>query len=426
MITIKPVVLSHHKRPDGSYNVKIRVTFKRESRYISTTVVVSGSDLARGSLKIKNAAVNDKLDSLIREIRSVVSDIKPVVLDTMDCSYVLSYICKRMKTDGEEFRLDFIAYGLEKASKMSPGTGLNYRVALNALSRYVGSDSLDISAITSRFLYGLEEFLMNEPRQYRTKRMQTAASTKTVRRKQTAVHNYMTLYKALFSLARKEFNDEDEGIIRIPRSPFSKYVIPKCIPARRRNRSIEFIQKVISYDGPLSSAERVALDVYIISFSLMGMNLADLYSCAPPKDGVVVYNRKKTRNRRVDAAEHHVRIEPCVARLIDRYRDPEGQFMFSFHKRYSNSNTMTGSLTKRLAQWAERVGEDKFTMYSARHSWATIARSSKCGVDKYTVNECLCHTDPAMKLADVYIEKDWSVLWEANRKVLSLFDWPEY
>ena len=62
MITIKPVVLSHHKRPDGSYNVKIRVTFKRESRYISTTVVVSGSDLARGSLKIKNAAVKIRVD----------------------------------------------------------------------------------------------------------------------------------------------------------------------------------------------------------------------------------------------------------------------------------------------------------------------------------------------------------------------------
>lgn len=27
------------------------------------------------------------------------------------------------------------------------------------------------------------------------------------------------------------------------------------------------------------------------------------------------------------------------------------------------------------------------------------------------------------KMADIYIEKDWTVLWDANKTVLSLFDW---
>lgn len=426
MITLKPVVLSHHKRPDGTYNVKIRVTFKRVSKYLPTTVVVSRSDLTKGSLKIKNAQINDKLNSLVKEMNSVISGLNPFTLDRMDCSDVVRYIQRSMASGGDNFRLDFIAYGMSKVEKMKRGTGLNYKVALNALSRYVGPRVLDISEINVRFLKGLEEFLVREPKQHRMPGAEESTDARGNKSKTSAVHSYMSCYKSLFNQAKSEFNDEDEGIIMIPRSPFSRYSIPKQRTSGRRNRSVGFIQKIISYDGPASRSERFTLDVYIISFALMGMNVADLFSCAPAKDGVIIYNRQKTRDRRDDMSEHHVRIEPCVARLMERYRDPEGRFMFDFHRRYSNANSMTGTLNHYLAQWAERTGEDKFTMYSARHSWATIARSSRCGVDKYTVNECLCHTDPSMKLADVYIEKDWSILWEANRKVLSLFEWPQY
>jgi len=28
-----------------------------------------------------------------------------------------------------------------------------------------------------------------------------------------------------------------------------------------------------------------------------------------------------------------------------------------------------------------------------------------------------------MKVTDIYIDRDWTVIWEANRKVLELFDW---
>jgi hypothetical protein len=61
------------------------------------------------------------------------------------------------------------------------------------------------------------------------------------------------------------------------------------------------------------------------------------------------------------------------------------------------------------------------TLYSARHTWATTAY--EVGVGKEIINDGLCHVDRDMKVTDIYIKKDWSVIWRANEKVLARFNW---
>lgn len=65
---------------------------------------------------------------------------------------------------------------------------------------------------------------------------------------------------------------------------------------------------------------------------------------------------------------------------------------------------------------------DKFTFYSARHSWATVARSHECNVPMSIIDDCLAHVG-SHRIGDIYAKKDYSVLWEANEKVLGTFDW---
>ena len=60
---------------------------------------------------------------------------------------------------------------------------------------------------------------------------------------------------------------------------------------------------------------------------------------------------------------------------------------------------------------------NQFTSYKARHSWATIA-INKAGIDKYTVHAALNHIDESMKVTDIYIERDFRLENEANRKVI--------
>jgi len=41
-----------------------------------------------------------------------------------------------------------------------------------------------------------------------------------------------------------------------------------------------------------------------------------------------------------------------------------------------------------------------------------------CGIDKYLIHECLNHTDPEMKVTDMYLEKDFTRLDAVNRIVI--------
>jgi hypothetical protein len=45
------------------------------------------------------------------------------------------------------------------------------------------------------------------------------------------------------------------------------------------------------------------------------------------------------------------------------------------------------------------------------------------GVDVAMITEGLSHSDASRKMDMVYIRKDWERVWDANVKVLDLFDW---
>ena len=81
----------------------------------------------------------------------------------------------------------------------------------------------------------------------------------------------------------------------------------------------------------------------------------------------------------------------------------------------------TAKVNKGLKRWCEDERIPVFTFGAIRHSWATIARY-KAKVEKATVDECLCHIGD-YRVTDIYLERDWALLDDANRKVLELFRW---
>jgi integrase len=151
------------------------------------------------------------------------------------------------------------------------------------------------------------------------------------------------------------------------------------------------------------------------------MNSADLYYCMPAKNGIITYNRQKTKDRRDDNAEMKIRVEACIQSLVGKYKD-NGQ-MFVFYRHYADMKNFNRAINTGLKQIGKKLGIEDLEYYAARHSWATIARSSAVGIDKATVHEALNHVDDKMKVTDIYIDRDWTVIWEANRKVMGLFDW---
>ena len=113
-----------------------------------------------------------------------------------------------------------------------------------------------------------------------------------------------------------------------------------------------------------------------------------------------------------------IRIEPQAWPLIDKYRDETGERVFKFYQMYKQPdyfNTAVNDGAKAISE--ELKFPENITTYFMRHSWATIGRNV-CRISKDDIHFALNHSDPEMKITDLYIETDWSIIDDANRKVL--------
>lgn len=421
MITFKAIVIPNNRRKDGTYPVKIRVTFKGVTRRLPTTLACTPNDLTR-SLKIKSADILSRADELIARMRGAVKDLSPFDLDTWDVDRVVGHIKNALAE--KSFRLDFFEWGEQVITSKTASTGLTYKLALNALERYLGRRELDINAISRAMLIGFAEFVDAEPRICYLYAHGTRVRSTVKKIPGGASARYLMMLHHIFNAAKDKYNDEDAGQILIPRSPFDKLSrpIPPSVNGQK-NLGQELMQKIISAETS-DPAVRKALDVFVVSFGLMGANMADLYAAKPFTGTVWAYNRQKTRSRRADKAEMRVAVPPELAPYIARLRGRKGAawWLSALHASADDANRCTGNTNRVLKRWCAANGVPPFTFYAARHSWASLARAA--GIEKATIDEGLCHKGN-YAMADIYAEKSWELIWAANRKVLDLFQWPQ-
>lgn len=416
MITFKPTIVTSNKRKDGTYAVIIRITYEGKSRRLPTTLVCYPQDLTR-SMKIKSADVLAKADDLIKRMRTITNDISPFDLDGKDVDWVVDRIRRGMTADN--FSLDFFEWGEKYILCKSESTRCAYITAMNALERFLGERRLDINAITKGLLLDFVDFVDNEPKMHynpKTKKWEKGDKNKIA--KASSSRHLMKLAH-IFNSAKDRYNDEDAGRIVIPRSPFA--TITKVFPPSQGQKNLgqELMQRIISADTDDESV-RIALDAFIVSFGLMGANMADLYLATPFK-GTWVYNRQKTRTRRADKAEMRVDIPVELHPFISRLQEAKGEWWLPvLHRIGGEKDTCTAKVNSYLKRWCETEGIPPFTFYAGRHTWASLAR--KAGVEKATIDDCLCHKGD-FAMADIYADKSWELMQEANRKVLDLFEW---
>ena len=404
-VSITPVVREGEKKKDGTYPVRIRITYKRKQKVVSTNFLVDRSQLTR-SFEIKDPAVAEAVAQVVRNMRAAANALDPFEMESMDVSDIAYHIGRALSGGDEAFKLDFPDYFQRIADEKKKNPRTNYLCALHSLCGFMGADHFDISSISSSMMRRYEKHL-------RAKYGDSAR----------AVSLYTSAVAYVHRRAREEFNNEESDQIPI-RNPFEYYHPPRQAAAKAGHRDIdmEIIREMLRRRDELTGRERLGVDLFLISFALMGMNTPDIYGCPRPKGGVIVYRRTKTTERRDDGAEMHVRIEPCVRPLIDEYGDISRAF--NFHNRYSRYENLGRAANVGLKAFCERINVPKIDVYSARHSWGTVARN-EAGIDPVTVDECMCHVNRSMRMADIYIRKDWSRYWKANAKVLALFDWPD-
>lgn len=416
MLTIKAEIKRSELKVDGTYNVKIRFTLDRKVKRLSTNLFVTQQDLTK-SLKFKeDTSIKREIDRLVLYYRE-----QCLKLQLDQNHYSLDEIIEFLNGEQEKQQtIDFIKFSREWIASATIKGAPNYTTAINALVRFVGKEELDINLITLEFLEQFKVFLIGE-RDARTKKLMQQGKRVTSNR---TLSLYLVSIKKLFSEAKRKFNKKDKNLILIPNSPFEDFKIPKQEATRKRAISVDIIKKLwkLPYKdmkkGYKSTCRyNLAKDCFILSFCLMGINSADLYNATEMRGNTIIYNRTKTKARRLDGAKMMVDIPKIVQPLIDKYKDSTGKRLFNFYQYYGDEKTFNKAINSGLKEIGAILEVDDLEYYAARHSWATIALN-KVGIDKYIVHAALNHIDDSMKVTDIYIERDFVNENKANTKVV--------
>lgn len=416
MLTIKAEIKKSELKVDGTYNVKIRFTLDRKVKRLSTNLFITSKDLTK-SLKFKeDTSIKRAIDRLVLYYRE-----QCFKLQLDQNHYSLDEIIEFLNGEQEKQQtIDFIKFSREWIASTTIKGAPNYTTAINALVRFVGKEELDINLITLDFLEQFKAFLIGE-RDARTKKLMQQGKRVTSNR---TLSLYLVSIKKLFNEAKRKFNKKDKNLILIPNSPFEDFKIPKQEATRKRAIPADIIKKVwkLPYKdmkkGYKSTCRyNLAKDCFILSFCLIGINSADLYNATKMRGNTIIYNRTKTKARRLDGAKMMVDIPKIVQPLIDKYKDSTGKRLFNFYQYYGDEKTFNKAINSGLKEIGSILEVDDLEYYAARHSWATIALN-KVGIDKYIVHAALNHIDDSMKVTDIYIERDFVNENKANAKVV--------
>lgn len=397
MTTLKATVKK--PRGDGFYTVYIRLTHQRKSSYIKTNKIVDEAHIAKNG-ELTDPVVNEYSAMLIRQYTD---RLNRVCADHWDIKEVIEYL---LKNDAD---VCFSEYARTFIGKMEKNgherTAKNYHLAVNHLERYVGSNQLMFSQLTSTVLNLWIEQL-----------------SKTNRAKEM----YPTCVRQIFKKAIIDLNDEELGLIRIKFNPWLKITIPKSDNTEKRAISAEACREFFNHPLPQSKMvlpiPELGRDVALLSLCLGGINTIDLYELKKEdyNAGIISYKRAKTRHSRRDEAYMEMRVEPFIQTTFEKYLSgEEEEYLFNFHQRYKNSDSFNANVNIGIRKICEDMGMKKekyYCFYTFRHTWATIAQND-CDANLYEVAFGMNHSH-GFNITRGYVKLDFTPAWELNAKVI--------
>ena len=432
MASLSVFVRAERKRNDNTYPIFIRIFHQGKYSYIDT--MFSGRDWELSKPKNKSSVLDIKdrllarrVDDILRRYEDYLQEIDSENLSAADIKNIFENRDSRSKQVNSG--IDFIDF-IHKYSKRQKDAGknndaTNMRSLALSLEDYTQRPILYSYEITTKFLDGYAAYL-RAPREQIRINQGKARKREVAGVGETGLFNKLKDLRTAFNKAIKEHNDEDKGIIVIPNYPFRKFKLTQPESAPRGLYADELAPLWKQYENYEGSTERekFGIDMFFLSFFLVGMNTLDLYELLRTeyKGGRISYNRVKVENRRQDKAFISILVEREAETILKRYLAKNGNHLLDLKNRYKNIDSLNRAANIGLESLCEEAKMQKVTIYVARHSWATIARN-KCNISKDDVNIALNHKeqDKGLRTTDIYIRPDYSIIDRANEKVIAHF-----
>jgi integrase/recombinase XerD len=363
---------------DGTYPIKLRVTFNRTQKYFPTQFNATEADFEKYMARVpkgKDKQIRMALDSIEQKATSVIAE-----LELFDYN-----LFQRKFYKNEQLRVDVYAYFDLAISEYKQngqiGTASNYTCSKNSLKTF--KDKLAFWEITPEFLRGYEKKLLADEKSIST------------------VGIYLRPLKAIINRAI-----EDGTLPKDYNYPFgSKTALKYQIPTSKNiKKALEMneVKALFDYQAERNSWEERALDFWKFSYMANGMNMKDisLLKRRDIKDGFIEFIRAKTANtnRTVTPIKVYLtdELKAIIRKQGKKNRGPNTLIfpiirqIDTLERQLADLKQFIKMVNRYTRRVALKIGIDKdCTTYTARHSTATILKRS--GADIQQISEALGH-----------------------------------
>lgn len=220
---------------------------------------------------------------------------------------------------------------------------------------------------------------------------------------------YMRILRAVYNRAvEKELTQQ--------KFPF-KYVYTGIDKTVKRAISLKAIRQIKNLDLSLNPALDFARDMFLFSFYTRGMSFIDMAYLKKKNitNGLLTYRRRKT------GQQLSVKWEKCMQEIVDKYdTDDSSLYLLPILKCSGESRKqyryVQCRINKHMKEVAKMVDVSiPLSMYVARHSWASIAKSKNIPIS--VISEGMGH-DSEMTTQIYLASLDNSVVDNANKQIL--------
>lgn len=383
MIGITTAII-HDKRftrKDGTYPVKLRITYNRQQKYYPTGVRLSSEDWLKVFSEKAKGDYKDNQMFLNKIEKHAVEIIKEMPVFT----FTLFEKKFNQKPKADETLEDvFNEYISQLKMEGRISTAYSYNNSLSSLLSYLESKrrkKIHLWEITPEWLSCFEKWIIDKGNSI------------------TTVGIYMRSLRTIVNVGIQK------GLLDKDSYPFEKrkYVIPSGKNIKKA-LTIEQIGKVIQYK-PTQSKEKRARDLWVFSYLCNGANIKDVAELKFKniEGNHIWFIRSKTSNTtKQDRKTVSVFILPEIRAIIDEWgvksNDPDN-YVFGIFEKGDTPEIKYQKVyqaTKTINKYMKRIGEElkidiKLTTYAARHSFATVLKRSGAPIE--FISESLGHKD---------------------------------
>lgn len=351
-----------------------------------TVIVPDGCDVERAKFL---AAVRQELDDGFAKLRRTIT-----VLDSRKEPYSCDKIFESHNAD--TFSCSFVMFANRLIAKLQASgrtrTAERYATVIRSFMRHVKNDVL-LSGIDANLIENYEAALRN-----------TGVSLNTS-------SFYMRNLRAIYNRA------VDEGLTE-QRTPF-RHVYTGIGKTAKRALTLKDMKRIKNLDLPAGSDIALTRDLFMLSFYLRGMSFIDMAYLRKTdlRNGTLSYRRRKT------GQALSIKWEQQMQDILDRWpknptiyllpiiTDPDADA----RRQFATAQRRTNLHLKKIATMLQ-LGIP-LSMYCARHSWGSIARSYNIPIS--VISEGMGHDSE--KTTRIYLASlDTAVVDRANKRVITL------